>query len=426
MMYNLTKNQIDFFLSYQFIEDPERINASLESIQKIFSESGRKDVKHPMEYYTHRVEETVKKILQKVLESIPWKELWILFSGGVDSFILTSLIRKYFPEYTITVFTFFPRTPNEDEITRIHNLAEKLDVHCEILHREIRFPEIIAEFQFAYKHIDYPIWDEGFIFNSLLFREIQKVSSLKYFLSGDGLDVLFGWLSMYKLSLYEQWELSDLIFSNTYEEQYFQETAPLFEKEFFYKYGEYFWWNFIGEHHETIRKRFFHYFNTLWSIGEKFWTLRQQILYNIAFLMEMRKDYIHASWAIHWLHIVSPFTERDFIHEILNLHIPNEFLIKNGTTKLLPRTLAEKIQSEQESEFRFFDTIKIDYFQNWKEGKIFLEKVGQSLFNTGKITEKHRMLIPNFIEGGMWYENRMRIYLLLHVFFWERAQKTSS
>lgn len=127
------------------------------------------------------IESLIKKSIQKKL-SYDTQKIGIALSGGVDSTLVLSIIKKYFPKIQIEAFSVqFSNSVNETE--QAQKIAEYFNINC----NRIFIENYLQELPKAISIVKSPFWDLHWYYVS---QQAQKSSSV--IVSGDGGDELFG------------------------------------------------------------------------------------------------------------------------------------------------------------------------------------------------------------------------------------------
>lgn len=127
------------------------------------------------------IEDFLKKYIENVISKNS-KKLSIALSGGVDSTLILSIIRKYFPEIEIEAFSVqFSDSIDETE------KAQKISEHFQIDFNKIFIENFLHELPKAISVVESPFWDLHW-YN--VCKQAKKISSV--IVSGDGGDELFG------------------------------------------------------------------------------------------------------------------------------------------------------------------------------------------------------------------------------------------
>ncbi len=403
------KNKVDFFLSFQFLENNTLFNdfynnyISIENIENIWCNYKQK---------------TIDSINSSIHEYIVWNKLtqvWLLFSGWIDSLIILHYLRIQFPDIDIYTFTLHWKEASDQWNTMVWELKNIYNIH----HQDFIFPNTLDSIIDILKHhysSGYELkWDEGLIYYDYLFQKISNKYPNLSCLSGDGADIIFGGLSLYKLSFFEREENRERNFSSIYEEQYFEEKRSRFEKDFFYKYWEYFGGKFLWNNWGKTRNIFFKYFekfkNTSWT------PLKKQIIFNICFWLSHRQKFIFDSADNHDCKVFSPFLDRKFISKILALWIPDEYLLSEFQGKIILKEIYDDIRLKSFSkDFLLVSSSEIDFKLIFQNSSRNILKFALFLQNKDLISKEHACLVVYFMKYSHWYENRVRIYLLISLY----------
>ena len=121
-----------------------------------------------------------KSIKNKITSDI--KAMNIALSGGVDSTLVLSIMKKYFSEIKINAFSV-QFSDSIDETQQSQKIAEHFDVD----YTKIFIENYLRELPKAISIVNSPFWDLHWYYVS---KQAQKSSSI--ILSGDGGDELFG------------------------------------------------------------------------------------------------------------------------------------------------------------------------------------------------------------------------------------------
>ena len=128
------------------------------------------------------IEELICDSIKKKLENFNEKKISIALSGGVDSTLVLSLIRKINPDIDIHAFSI-KFANSVDETTDAANIADTFNAEHHILELE----NYLSELPRAISMIKMPFWDLHWYY---VVKSAQSVS--KILISGDGGDELFG------------------------------------------------------------------------------------------------------------------------------------------------------------------------------------------------------------------------------------------
>lgn len=128
------------------------------------------------------IENSISKDISEKLESLNSKKLCIALSGGVDSTLILSLIRKSNPEINIDAISI--KFANSiDETISASKIAEKFEANHHIIYIE----NYLSELPKAISQIKLPFWDLHWYY---VVKKSQTLSNI--LASGDGGDEIFG------------------------------------------------------------------------------------------------------------------------------------------------------------------------------------------------------------------------------------------
>jgi asparagine synthase (glutamine-hydrolysing) len=131
---------------------------------------------------TELIENLILKDISKNLESLNPKKLCIALSGGVDSTLILSLIRKSNPDLEIEAISI-KFANSVDETINASKIAEKFEAN----HHIIDIDNYLSELPKAISLIKQPFWDLHWYY---VVKKSQTLSKL--LASGDGGDEVFG------------------------------------------------------------------------------------------------------------------------------------------------------------------------------------------------------------------------------------------
>ena len=131
---------------------------------------------------TELIENLILKDISKNLESLNPKKLCIALSGGVDSTLILSLIRKSNPDLEIEAISI-KFANSVDETINASKIAEKFEAN----HHIIDIDNYLSELPKAISLIKQPFWDLHWYY---VVKKSQSLSKL--LASGDGGDEVFG------------------------------------------------------------------------------------------------------------------------------------------------------------------------------------------------------------------------------------------
>ncbi len=408
----LSKEQIKFFLSYQFLDNEEQINRDIDFVNAI---KLRKSVSDSDCY-----DDVLDIIEVSVKKSLDWKnisEVWLLLSWWVDSFLLLYFLRKNFPKLKIYALTLLSEKDRE-KIQKLKDLSDFFWAKHICYIKDFSYGDVLYELKDIYSNGWELVWDDGYIINNFLFRNIKKDYNLEYVFTADGMDVLFWGLSQYRLSYLEN-KYFDVVksefFRDVYEERYYFENIKKYWKEFFYKFGEFFWGDHLWENWESEIESFFEYFEKV-EIWDSL--LKKQIYFNYVFLIQNRRKYIENSGKINGIKTISPFIDRQFVKGVFELNLDDGCLLDEKETKLIIRKIAKWVLDDNNIDFEFFDVWRINYFKIFNENKKHIQMVWLFLYKRWIIEKEYLAKLNCFVSNSMWYENKMRIYLLLNLYYY--------
>ena len=128
------------------------------------------------------IENSILQEIENKLKSINSKEVSIAISGGVDSTLVLSLLRKINPDLKINAISM-KFANSVDESSAASKIAEKYNAEHHIIHLD----NYLAELPKAISIIKLPFWDLHWYY---VVKKSQAFS--KTLISGDGGDELFG------------------------------------------------------------------------------------------------------------------------------------------------------------------------------------------------------------------------------------------
>jgi len=128
------------------------------------------------------IENSILQEIENKLKSINSKEVSIAISGGVDSTLVLSLLRKINPDLKINAISM-KFANSVDESSAASKIAEKYNAEHHIIHLD----NYLAELPKAISIIELPFWDLHW------YHVVKKSQTFsKILISGDGGDELFG------------------------------------------------------------------------------------------------------------------------------------------------------------------------------------------------------------------------------------------
>jgi len=128
------------------------------------------------------IEKSICNSIEKKLETFNGKKISIALSGGVDSTLVLSLIRKVNPDIDIQAISI-KFANSVDETIDAANIADTFNAEHHIIHLE----NYLSELPRAISMIKMPFWDLHWYY---VVKKSQAIS--KILISGDGGDELFG------------------------------------------------------------------------------------------------------------------------------------------------------------------------------------------------------------------------------------------
>jgi len=128
------------------------------------------------------IENLISKDISEKLESLKSKKICIALSGGVDSTLILSLIRKSNPEIEIDAISI-KFANSVDETLSASKIAEKFEANHHIIYIE----NYLSELPKAISIIKMPFWDLHWYY---VVKKSQTLSNI--LASGDGGDEIFG------------------------------------------------------------------------------------------------------------------------------------------------------------------------------------------------------------------------------------------
>ena len=128
------------------------------------------------------IENLICKDISEKLDALNSKKLCIALSGGVDSTLILSLIRKSNPEIEIDAISI-KFANSVDETPNASKIASKFEANHHIVHLE----NYLSELPKAISQIKLPFWDLHWYYVA---KKAQTISNI--LASGDGGDEIFG------------------------------------------------------------------------------------------------------------------------------------------------------------------------------------------------------------------------------------------
>ena len=396
----LSSYERDYFLFYQFIPSSQNILSYQKN--EIFKGLSFLETSDLVLYNTVSYFQEHYWYLQN-------KKIAIFFSWWIDSFFLLSILQKAFPWKVIELFIFF--LPWEEEKVDILKKYINWFPFCTFSPFELdtSYQSFCQTFSHVYKDQSQKIlWDEWFFMYLNFFKVLKSRKNIDIIFTWDGIDVLFGWLDLYKYAQIENGIFNEETILEARKKEYFLHKKAVFWENFHYKYWEYFWGDFIET--KSLENEYLSMFSSL--NDEPLSLLQKQIFIGAHFWIPNRKDYIYDAAKYFSMNIIAPFTEERYIQKLSPWDIPNEYILDERTSKKIIRHLSW-IQLPSFSEIwklnmtREFSFYKKDIFYK-----------GSILYRQWLISKEHLSMLPYFIKQSHRYENRMRIYLLLQLYFY--------
>ena len=131
---------------------------------------------------TQSIENSITDYIKQKLENFSEKKVSIALSGGVDSTLVLSLLRKIEPDINIQAVSI-KFADSVDETANAAKIAEKFDAE----HHIVELENYLSELPKAISIIKMPFWDLHWYY---VVKKSQSLS--KILISGDGGDELFG------------------------------------------------------------------------------------------------------------------------------------------------------------------------------------------------------------------------------------------
>ena len=128
------------------------------------------------------IEKSISDTIEQKLKTFDGKKICIALSGGIDSTLVLSLIRKIKPDINIEAVSI-KFADSIDETTNAAKIAETFDVNHNIVYVE----NYLSELPKAISMIKMPFWDLHWYY---VVKKAQTIS--KILISGDGGDELLG------------------------------------------------------------------------------------------------------------------------------------------------------------------------------------------------------------------------------------------
>jgi len=127
------------------------------------------------------IESSIRKSIQNKIHP-DTEKINIALSGGIDSTLVLSIMKKYFPKIEINAFSI-QFSNSIDETEQAQKIAEYFDIN----YNKIFIENYLQELPKAISIVESPFWDLHWYY---ICKQAQKSSG--FILSGDGGDELFG------------------------------------------------------------------------------------------------------------------------------------------------------------------------------------------------------------------------------------------
>jgi asparagine synthase (glutamine-hydrolysing) len=266
------------------------------------------------------IENSICNEIQQKLKTVNGHEISIALSGGIDSTLVLSLLRKTKPDVKINAVSI--KFANSiDETSTASKIAEKFDAEHHVIHLE----NYLSELPKAISIIKLPFWDLHWYY------VVKKSKTLsKTLISGDGGDELFaGYTFRYKkfLSLTSE-NSSPLKKVKAYLECHERDRVPDQQNIFNQKCG--FSWNYI------YNKLLPFFDNNLSRLEQVYLAdYNGKLLYNFNPINTRIIDYFE-------MNLLTPLLNKELV--AITSHIPTKYKydIDNEIGKLPLRTILEK------------------------------------------------------------------------------------
>ena len=271
------------------------------------------------------VEKSIVNAIRKQLDVSSVKKICIALSGGIDSTLILTLIKKTVPDLQVDAISI-KFASSVDETQNASKIAAKLDANHHIVYVE----NYLRELPKAISIIKLPFWDLHW------YHVVKKSQSIsKYLASGDGGDELFGGYTFrYKkfLSLTNA-NSTPLEKVKAYLLCHERDHVPDQEK-IFGKEAKFSW--------ECIYKTLIPYFsNTLSSIEQVFLAdYNGKLLYNFSPLNERISNYFG-------MKSISPLLSEEMISYSLSISAENKYDKTKDIGKLSLRKLLSKYEMDK-------------------------------------------------------------------------------
>lgn len=378
-----------------------------------------------------------EKVLEYILLEIKkikinkWEKIWVLLSWWLDSALLLSILKKNFPDNIFYTYTLAYSSLDSHLIS-----SRTISNFYKTIHKEIIYDldadllNIIDEIYSKWFDLE---WEDSLIMNYIIAKEINK-DGCKNVFSWFGLDYVFAWMDLFRNSfvekLYNRWLINtkyllELLWWNKFYLKYLLDKINLTEfwSNFFIKFWE-FYWDIINS---ELLKDSIEFFNTEYSkIRNDLSILKKQIYYIIFTSLSNRFNPYNKPYQLIWATHYNIFWNKDFIKNVISLNIPEDFLYNPflKEKKYILREIAKNILPEN-----LFSTLNswtvLRYGDSIKKNKL-------KIIN---LVNEHRSFLGNFyntdfldnislvIEDSMWYEESIKIVLLLQFVAFSKYNK---
>ena len=271
------------------------------------------------------VEKSIVNAIRKQLDVSSVKKICIALSGGIDSTLILSLIKKTVPDLQVDAISI-KFASSVDETQNASKIAAKLDANHHIVYVE----NYLRELPKAISIIKLPFWDLHW------YHVVKKSQSIsKYLASGDGGDELFGgytfrykkFLSLTNVNSTPLEKVKAYLLCH--ERDHVPDQEKIFGKE-----AKFSW--------ECIYKTLIPYFsNTLSSIEQVFLAdYNGKLLYNFSPLNERISNYFG-------MKSISPLLSEEMISYSLSISAENKYDKTIDIGKLSLRKLLSKYEMDK-------------------------------------------------------------------------------
>ena len=271
------------------------------------------------------VEKSIVNAIRKQLDVSSVKKICIALSGGIDSTLILTLIKKTVPDLQVDAISI-KFASSVDETQNASKIAAKLDANHHIVYVE----NYLRELPKAISIIKLPFWDLHW------YHVVKKSQSIsKYLASGDGGDELFGgytfrykkFLSLTNVNSTPLEKVKAYLLCH--ERDHVPDQEKIFGKE-----AKFSW--------ECIYKTLIPYFsNTLSSIEQVFLAdFNGKLLYNFSPLNERISNYFG-------MKSISPLLSEEMISYSLSISAENKYDKTKDIGKLSLRKLLSKYEMDK-------------------------------------------------------------------------------